>query len=120
MQVKTNEEIKEFPENTENIEMRLEVLVACPPTAKCKQVIRIMEKQLIEHPGKLKLDIYYAGMQLNISPTAGFQNEGKFKKIPSIFVNGIPVPYENNPSIEEDVSLLTQNQLNQGAQNWQR
>ncbi|MCX6580816.1 MAG: hypothetical protein NT166_11620 [Candidatus Aminicenantes bacterium] len=71
--------------------MRLEALVAAPPTSKCKKVIGLMEEQVAAYPGKLKLDIYYAGEQLTVKPTRGYQVEGKSKKIPSCFVNGLQV-----------------------------
>jgi hypothetical protein len=71
--------------------MRLEALVASPPTSKCKKVIGLMEEQVAAYPGKLKLDIYYAGEQLTVKPTRGYQVEGKSKKIPSCFVNGLQV-----------------------------
>ncbi|MGE5340568.1 MAG: hypothetical protein ACM3SY_03720 [Candidatus Omnitrophota bacterium] len=91
--------------------MRLEVLVASPPTSKCKKVIGLMEEMVAAYPGKLKLDIYYAGGQLTITPTGGFQAEGKSKKIPSSFVNGwqvasgdIPDPAELRETVSREIS----------------
>ncbi len=81
---------KENHEN-EGCCMRLEILVASPPTSRCKQIISSMKAIIEKHPGRLRLDIYYAGMQLSIAPSSGYQCEGKLKKVPSIFVNGVCV-----------------------------
>ncbi|HLP44520.1 MAG TPA: hypothetical protein VK469_01150 [Candidatus Kapabacteria bacterium] len=94
-----------YVNGSENVQsscrMRLEVLVAAPPTSKCKKVIGLMEEMVAAYPGKLKLDIYYAGSQLTTKPTRGFQVEGKSKKIPSSFVNGYQVASGEIPDPDE-------------------
>ena len=105
--------------SSSDIKMRLEALVAGPPTKKCKQVIAVMEKIVMAYPDRLKLDIYHAGMQLTISPTDGFQNEGKLKKIPSAFVNGVLVV--SGEMLEEDELRETvESELARGERYWEK
>jgi hypothetical protein len=99
--------------------LRIEVLVAGPPTSKCKQVIGMMEKVVMENPGQVKLDIYYAGTQLMVKPTRGYQDEGKMKKIPSIFVNGIQVSGLEIPR-EEELRSEVERELRRGAAFWEK
>ncbi|MEJ5315687.1 MAG: hypothetical protein WHS63_01630 [Tenuifilum sp.] len=81
--------------------VRLEVLVASPPTKKCKAIISMFERFLSEFPGKLKLDIYFAGEPMTGTPTEGFRKEsGKIRKIPSAYVNGINVASKEVPDEE--------------------
>ncbi len=68
--------------------MRLEAIVASPPTAKCKVIIAMLEKAVSAHPDVLVLDIYFAGEAPGTEPTKGYQNTGKIKRVPSVFVNG--------------------------------
>ncbi len=89
--------------------IRLEVLVASPPTKKCKAMISMFEKFMTEFPGKLKLDIYYAGEPMTITPTEGFRKEtGKIRKIPSAYVNGINVASKEVP----DENMVRQTIMN--------
>lgn len=99
--------------------MRLEVLVAAPPTSKCKKVIALMEEMVAAYPGKIKLDIYYAGEQLSITPTRGYQVEGKSKKIPSSFVNGLQVASGEIPNPEELRQIVTR-EVSKREEFWER
>lgn len=68
-------------------------------------MISMFEKFMTEFPGKLKLDIYYAGEPMTITPTEGFRKEtGKIRKIPSAYVNGINVASKEVP----DENLIRQ------------
>ena len=78
--------------------LRLEILVASPPTRKCKASIEMFECFLSEFPNRLKLDIYYAGEPMFVDPTEGFKKEsGKIRKIPSAYVNGKNVASKEVP-----------------------
>ena len=57
--------------------MRLEAIVASPPSAKCKVIIAMLEKAVSKHPDVLVLDIYFAGEAPGTEPTKGYQNTGK-------------------------------------------
>lgn len=104
---------------TTNIKMRLEALVAGPPTKKCKQVVAVMEKMVMLYPHSLKLDIYYAGSQLTLTPTTGFVNEGKLKKIPSAFVNGVLVASGEIPE-EGELKMAVEQELARGESHWEK
>lgn len=95
-------------ENNVNIPVRLriEILAASPPTSKCKHIINSMENLMEKYPDQLRLDIYYAGMQLTIKPTQGYQVEGKSKKIPCVFINGKCIANGEVPNFEEVEEVL--------------
>jgi len=99
--------------------MRLEILAASPPTSKCKQIISSMKAIAEKHPDQLRLDIYYAGMQLTIIPTRGYQCEGKLKKVPSVFVNGICVANGEVPDFVE-VEKVVEEELSRGFHYWEK
>lgn len=99
--------------------LRLEVLVAVPPTSKCKKIIGLMEEMVAAYPGKLKLDIYYAGEQLSVKPTRGYQVEGKLKKIPSCFVNGLQVTSGEIPDPDE-LRAIVAREVSKRDEFWER
>lgn len=90
---------------TDNVTIKkiwIEVLVASPPTAKCKEMITFFESFLVEFPGKIRLDIYYAGEPRYCTPSTGFQKEtGKIRKIPSGYINGKNVATKELPEKEK-------------------
>lgn len=82
--------------------VRLEILVASPPTQRCKAIMKMFQALLTEFPDKLKLDIYYAGEPRVVEPTDGFKREtGKIRKIPSAYVNGKKVASKDIPELEK-------------------
>jgi hypothetical protein len=99
--------------------MRLEILAASPPTSKCKHIISSMIKLVERNPDQLRLDIYYAGMQLTIKPTRGYQVEGKLKKVPSVFVNGICVANGEVPDFDE-VEIVLARELSKDPLFWEK
>ncbi len=104
---------------SEGRRMRLEILVASPPTSKCKQIISSMKAMVEKYPDRLRLDIYYAGMQLTIIPTRGYQCEGKLKKVPSVFVNGICAANGEVPDFEE-LEKMVEEELSRGIHYWEK
>ncbi|MCD6347209.1 MAG: hypothetical protein J7L96_07305 [Bacteroidales bacterium] len=82
--------------------LRLEILVASPPTKKCKAIMEMFQLLLTEFPDRLRLDIYYAGESRVVNPTEGFKKEtGKIRKIPSAYVNGKKVASKEVPGLEK-------------------
>jgi len=73
--------------------LRIEVLVAYPPTLKCKEILAMAEES-VKLDSRLRLDVYESGAACPIKPTAGWMkpppnaDHVKFKKIPSIYING--------------------------------
>jgi hypothetical protein len=68
--------------------LRLEALVAYPPTARCRKVLELLKTVLAEFPDQVRLDIYYAGESPGVTPSRGYQNLDKRKTVPSGYVNG--------------------------------
>ncbi len=97
--------------------MRLEILIASPPTRKCKTILDMMQAQVIKYPEKLRLDIYYAGSQPFTVPTAGYMNQGKQKRVPSVFVNGSMVSCGDVPD-EENLQTAVEEELSKHASSW--
>jgi|YNPNPStandDraft_1061719.scaffolds.fasta_scaffold93665_2 hypothetical protein len=104
----------------EGRKMRIEVLVAYPPTDKCRAVLEMAREAAASDP-RLRLDIYESGSPPLIKPTAGWlkpppnADHAKFKKIPSIYVNGCPLTCGEVPSREELMRLIEE----QLKQEWQ-
>lgn len=88
--------------------LRIEILVASPPTRKCKAMIEFFESFLEEFPGKLMLNIYYAGEPMMGNPTDGFKNDSaKTRKIPTAYVNGVNVARQALPNPDEVRQTIT-------------
>jgi len=97
--------------------MRLELLVASPPTKKCKNLIAIFEQFISVFPD-LKLDIYYAGTPPTVNTSKGYKtNIDKRVKIPIGFINGNQVPYEVLFE-ERELFDIIQQQRNLGPAKW--
>ena len=73
---------------SEHKKIRIEAIVASPPTAKCKEILTILEAAVSAHPDLLTLNIYLAGEAPDVEPSKGYIAKGKFKRVPSVFVNG--------------------------------
>lgn len=85
----------------------IEVLVASPPTARCKAMITFFESLMNEFPGKIRLDIYYAGEPRYCTPSPGFQKAtGKIRKIPSGYINGKIVASKELPVKERIYEII--------------
>jgi len=73
--------------------MRIELLLACPMTKKCRAIQALAAEAMKRFPGQLRIDEYEAGTTCPVTPTNGFRSarsgKGKFKKVPSVFVNGV-------------------------------
>lgn len=93
---------------TTKARMRLEAVVASPPTGKCQMTIEMMENMVKLYPDQLRLDIYYDGIEPAVAPTHSYILSEKYKVIPSAYVNGnmvsaakVPDPEELRQAIEE-------------------
>ena len=77
--------------------MRLEAVVASPPTAKCKAILAMLEAAVAAHPDLLVLDIYLAGEVPSVEPSVAYKGRGKFRRVPMVFVNGIIIAEASVP-----------------------
>lgn len=86
--------------------MRIEALIASPPTAKCEAILALLEEVESLHPEVVVIDIYLAGEQPGRTPTKGYQDKGKFKRVPSVFVNGAMAAQAEVPRRESLLALV--------------
>ncbi len=98
--------------------MRLEALLAYPPTKSCRQVETILKSLVAEYADRVRLDIYYAGEAPRSIPTIGYQNLDKQKKIPSAYVNGRIIIDEDVPPVEE-IRAEVETELARGPSAWE-
>lgn len=98
--------------------MRIEALVASPPTQKCKAILAMFEKIVQKYPDMVHADVYYAGTQPSVIPTKGFQRNPNRKKIPSVYVNGRPIAQGEVPE-ESTLMHAVQEELQKGERKWQ-
>ncbi len=105
-------------DGTERRRMRMEVLVASPPTSKCKLIIEALTGEVQRHPDVTRLDIYYAGSEASVRPTEGYVNLGKHKKVPSAYVNGRVVAASKPPEPDQ-LRAIVEEELARGADGWQ-
>lgn len=94
-------------------QMRIEVLVAYPPTEKCKMILA-MVREAVANDARLRLDVYESGTMPSGKPTAGWlkpppqADHGKFKKIPSLYVNGCPLACGEVPDKESFIKMIAE------------
>ena len=85
--------------------LRIEVLVAYPPTDKCKALLSLA-REIVAADSRLRLDVYESGSSLCVKPTDGWMkpppkaDHGKFKRIPCVYVNGMPLVSGEVPTAE--------------------
>lgn len=97
--------------------MRLELLVASPPTKKCRFLISTFES-FVESNSRLRLDIYYAGSAIPVPTTAGYKKTlDKRIRLPMVFVNGTPIPKEFHLDKDKLFSFV-EKEFSIGEDNW--
>lgn len=100
--------------------MRIEVLLAYPPTRKCQAIKALAAEAMERFPGQLRIDEYEAGTTCPIAPTQGYRSArsgtGKFKKIPSVFVNGVQVSAGEPPEREAFLQVIEAELLKERAE----
>ena len=99
--------------------LRLEVLVANPPTRKCRKVTAIMEEMTRQFPDRVQLDIYVIGQKPPVLPTGLYLQENcKLRRVPSAYVNGHLVARKAVPD-PFAVVLEIGRELAKGPESWQ-
>ncbi|HUT81081.1 MAG TPA: hypothetical protein VMZ29_07750 [Candidatus Bathyarchaeia archaeon] len=97
--------------------MRLELLLAGPPTKKCLFLKNTFEGFVRNNP-QLQLNIYYAGSAISVPTTKGYrQTLDKRIVIPMVFINGTPIPKEYHMDIEALQSFINE-EFNKGENEW--
>lgn len=83
--------------------IKMEALVAWPPTSKCQETIQVMEEMIRRHPNDLQLVVYKRGVDLfPDDATAGMKNlMMKGCQIPACVVNGVLFSAKEAPNLDE-------------------
>ena len=98
--------------------LRLEAMIASPPTAACEAIVAMLDDIVAAHPDQVVLDVYLAGEQPGCEPTKGYQDKGKYKRVPNVFVNGIMVAQVEAPGPAVLASIV-EAELQKGPAGWQ-
>jgi len=99
--------------------LRLELLVAGPPTARCKQLLAMMKELVARYPDRVRLDVYDAGSSPFVTPTRGYQAAGKRKRVPSAFINGVLVASKEDPGDIDRLVTAVDADLAHSEAEWQ-
>jgi hypothetical protein len=104
--------------STQPNQLRLEALVAYPPTARCREILALLKVIVAEYPDQVRLDVYYAGESPDATPTKGYQGLDKRKTVPSGYVNGRMILSTEVPTLQ---ALRTEidSELAKGPAEWQ-
>jgi len=104
-------------ETTQAKRLRLEALVAFPPTIRCKEILTLLKAIVAEYPDQLRLDIYYAGESPDAMPSRGYQGLDKRKTVPSGYLNGRMIISDDIPTLEV-LRAEVDSELAQGPSEW--
>lgn len=105
-------------ETMEANRLRLEALVAYPPTARCREILTLLKAIVVEYPDRVRLDVYYAGESPDAMPTKGYQGLDKRKTVPSGYVNGRMILSAELPTLEA-LRAEIDSELAKGPAEWQ-
>lgn len=83
--------------------IKLEALIAWPPTSKCQETIAILEEVVRRHPDGLQLVVYKRGVDLYPDDaSAGMKNlMQKGCQVPACVVNGVLFSAKEVPKLDE-------------------
>jgi len=98
--------------------LRLEALLAYPPTTRCREILALLKAIVAEYPDQVRLDIYYAGESPSGMPTRGYQALDKRKTVPSGYLNGRMILCAELPSLEA-LRREVDAELQRGPAEWQ-
>jgi hypothetical protein len=105
-------------ESAQNPRLRIEALVAYPPTIFCKQILTLLKTIVAEYPDQVRMDVYYAGETPDATPTRGYQGLDKRKTVPSGYVNGRMIISSDVPTLEAMRALIDE-EIAKGPSGWQ-
>lgn len=105
-------------ESAQNHRLRIEALVAYPPTALCRQILALLKSIVAEYPDQVRMDVYYAGEAPDATPTKGYQGLDKRKTVPSGYVNGRMIISSDVPTLEAMRATIDE-ELAKGPSEWQ-
>jgi hypothetical protein len=99
--------------------LRLEAIVASPPTKKCQATLQLMEEWPRRFPDEVRLDIHGLGRNWPTMPTMSCLAEYKTWRVPSAYVNGRPVSKAGPPDAEA-LEAKIREELAKGPDAWEK
>ena len=105
-------------ETMQSPRLRLEALVAYPPTARCREILTLLKTMVVEYPDQVRLDVYYAGETPDATPTKGYQGLDKRKTVPSGYVNGRMIIAAEVPDLDT-LRAAIRAEIELGPPEWQ-
>ena len=90
--------------------IRVELLLAWPPTSLCKRLDEIANKVAAEFGESVEVNVCYRGQTYSSLPTAGFMQARKWMQIPAILVDGELVAQKELPT-EESLRAMINKKL---------
>ena len=105
-------------ETTQASRLRLEALVAYPPTTRCREILTLLKMIVAEYADQVRLDVYYAGESPDATPTKGYQGLDKRKTVPSGYVNGRMFISGDVPTLEA-LRAEIDSEIVKGPSEWQ-
>jgi hypothetical protein len=98
--------------------IKIEALIASPPTTKCQETMDILEWIVRSHPDKIRLVVYKRGIDMFPDDATGgmktmFQ---KGSPVPTVVVNGMFFSANQVPHQDELEARVQQVLVNTGAQ----
>ncbi len=97
--------------------IKLEALIAWPPTSMCQETIEVMEEIVRRHPDELQLVVFKRGVDLfPDEASAGMKNlMMKGCQVPACVVNGVLFSAKAVPNLEELEARVQEVFLRTGA-----
>jgi hypothetical protein len=99
--------------------LRLEAIVASPPTKKCRATLELMEEMTRRFPDETRLDVYDLGRNWPATPTMSCLAEYKTWRVPSAYVNGRPISKAGAPDAEA-LDAKIREELAKGPDAWEK
>jgi hypothetical protein len=98
--------------------LRIEALIASPPTPKCEEILAMLEEVSSIHPDEVRVDVYMAGEQPGVTPTKGYECSDKYRTIPCVYVNGMALTFGGVPQ-RASLDLMLAEELAKGPEGWE-
>lgn len=99
--------------------LRLEAIIASPPTKKCRATLELMEEMTRRFTDEVRLDVYDLARNWPTTPTVSCLSEYKTWRVPSTYVNGRPVSKAGPPDPEE-LEASIREELAKGPDAWEK
>lgn len=109
----------EVNESAPQQRLRLEAIIASPPTKKCRATLKLMEEMARRFPDEVRLDVYDLGRNWPSTPTMSCLSEYKTWRVPSAYVNGHPVSKAGPPDAET-LEAKIREELAKGPDAWEK